>query len=448
MLEKLKNINKGNLLCLELREKLQALATSEDFSLKKGTGKFFCAQNYFFNTNSLFNQFFKKLFEKILLDPFYIVRSEIVFIQNVPRLDYYRESIVEKPNAKIFLNRIQVIFKELINEFNGQEINSKKDFNFFINVYNICLRLGVDRSFLYNFNVSSTDRRLNHRISFIKLITKISFEVSNYDEVYKESLLNLMALAEDLQRDPLLFCSVVNRLVISYSRYYEKDDILESDISGYVNRVLCELNTIAVKTNLELITLSMIYRGIPMSGVFSNNEKRRFLIKAEEILDNFIAVDEIENISKKELKFTLFLTRFKFEHFSGNDILSKKYLSECLELDPENSAIYTELALLSYKNKSYEASKRDFEKAATLGAPNLSMNYYFLGKSLKEMNCIMESKSAFLKSIRYDDWAISPILEIIELSYGDEKRSYIEKVLNSSCLYEQLTEEEKCSLKI
>lgn len=79
------------------------------------------------------------------------------------------------------------------------------------------------------------------------------------------------------------------------------------------------------------------------------------------------------------------------------------------------------------------------------------MSYYFLGESLENQGMSEEALRAYQKCSELDSLAISPLLKMYNYFKSTDlaqSEKIVNKLLTTSILREQLTEEEVCELQL
>ncbi|MDH4467318.1 MAG: hypothetical protein QE271_04600 [Bacteriovoracaceae bacterium] len=363
------------------------------------------------------------------------------FPQRIPRLDFFSELEVnetEEAKKKIQYHRKQ--WKEKIQSHLPS-----------IPLIKIGLRMGLGTELLNVLPVHTEIFESDEKLEILLLRDYAETQVT-YPNVPISSFKNLNSIfQQSLKRsNKYLSAQIACRILVSSVRYFKKNASLE--ILDQID--LCLKEFLNHKEPLDFDTAyrkSVLWRGYAM---FPNI--RREII--EERVDNalryvteLIPSSEIENYLKQELLFTTVLTQAKTAFSFENAQIGHMLLQSLTEIDPHDSVGWSELGLHYFKTSEFEKSFECLQTSVTLGPPGLSLNCYFAGLCQLQLQRGSEMENWMLRSIAYDNTALSPFLDLIKF-YRENSRTkdavrLCKTILQSLDLHEQLTEEELSDIK-
>ena len=438
--------NKRSKLCLDLKESLAVLITEsnlpqDEFKFSEVSCGYagLISENFTLNARYFYiflNSIRSLNFEELILFP-----------QRVPRTGFFNE--LKDVSSNFVSARIECIqsllsnFVEVLIE-QGGIFQSVEQTNQDLNFLKLALRFGIELPTNLKFDIHQLNP--SHRLPVIDIM--INQAVSNDEEIPMGLLKNALDTSESEGR-----ITLINRIIVATSRYDKKFVEENSDfIKSITEELITKLPTIKPINNQVRITLGTLYRGIPMSPFFNKDKTLEYLKLANEILEGINPESELDELVKRENLYTLYLTMSKYYLYQEiNEDMFFKYQNKMIELDPYDSTPFCELGLYCLKQKNFSQAEIYFEKCVLLGPPSLAMSYYYLGESFENQGQTIKALEAYDSCFKYDPEAISPLLKKFEILRSlDSIKAYsiARQILDSTDLYEQLSEDEKCVLKI
>jgi tetratricopeptide (TPR) repeat protein len=377
------------------------------------------------------------------------------FPQRVPRIGFFDELL---DNESSFMrsqfaarqNKLRASLSEFPEIKNIDP--SKKCL--FLNLLNASARMGLLEELARLNYFSQVDQSFRDEWDFLialyVLTFKVSYEISLGDVTDLAALIQLCKAADRSQIiSPLSKAKAYNRLIVVLTRYKGHDfpDALEI----YATKLASILLSIEPKDNFsELMTLSALWRGLPMWNGFDLDFRNQALRKSLELVLRIEPQSETQRVLKNELHLTLVQTLSKWSMSQNQASEAENYHRQMIELDPFDSTATSEYALFLTKQGRHREAFENFRKAAEQGPPGLAMNLYFWGQCAQKLSEQSHAIEAFERSSQVDPFALSPRLELFRLYRAERQieraQDYKASILMNADLAEQLTPEERDEL--
>jgi len=384
-------------------------------------------------------------FAKILQQPLRDYEEYLEFPQRIPKVGFFKELCDLEENS--FQSKFESV--KLMSQAGLSNIKYISSDYYIINSLNFLLRYGccnaVVKSSFDDYEFSCSTRSVEFRYLIANAEIEVSLSSKQEVDIKKlESLVNQI-LNDRLEIDERLTMRILNRFIVVSCRLKVK--LKDNSLIAKVTAVLKKLiDRFECENNYDLIRLSYIYRGIPMSPVFDQKQKSEFLLQSGEMARDVTPKNEIEKILSEENYYTLLQTMSKWYSHLGKLDKAVESLEEMMIIDPFDVTAYTEFGFLLFKQEKYQQAADMFYKGCELGPPGVGMNLYFYAVCFQKQGVEKKALDNFYKNTEIDPAAISPWLAIydIEKANGNAKKAkkIAAHLLGSEILRKQLSEDE------
>lgn len=314
-----------------------------------------------------------------------------------------------------------------------------------LNLININLRLGdeqLDLNWLNSLDFKNIKCSVAKWLRFYVICADINKQIS---DGVKIDLSHLLLLGDDLDEseDANLKIEIAIRYLVTHIRHIGYDQHLLKFSKIILKYLANETN------NLYSVTLkSKAYRALPMLSK-TLQEQINYLNKSLEITDKFKANSDLEQLVLDENKFNIILSKAKtYLHHKGYSNFAKNELIKLIELDPLDSAGYTELGLFHLSMDKKDLALKNLLRALELGPPGEAINAYYIGVLYDDLGNNTKAIAYYQLSAEIDPYSISPLLKMISHSEqnNNNRIKIIDKIYSEPSLKEQLTDDENTYL--
>lgn len=393
-------------------------------------------------SNTLNSKYFSMFFsEKIDL------QKRMYFPQRIPKQDFFNEILrLENKKWSAYFHKKQNALLQYICD----QLNNCTDPLVFKNSINLALRFGLSKRlkiFFSKLNLAEFNQDIESEFSFQILLLQNSLENESYfDSIALENI--LQRTIADSKLNILSKAMILTCAIVWHSRF---KIALKKSLIKLIHVHLESTLALLPKNFIGCLYRSVCLRGLAMSPFISTVAKQSMLEKAEWLAYDLLSEKcESKNLLARENLYTFLQTKVKWSINQKNYCVVEECFAGMTELDPYDSTAYSEYAFYFLKSNKPKLAEKKFSEAVKHGPPGVAMHLYYEAHCCKILNQNKKSTKLLLESIKADDQAVSPYLDLLTTYRQlDEKQKYTEiltKLLTSKKLRSQLTKNEICEM--
>lgn len=362
------------------------------------------------------------------------------FPQRIPRLGFFDE--LEKFETPVCSSAIASYRRTVAKDIESHQPNKS--------LYHMGLRLGLGLAIEASLSsLRSPPNPTTQSIEFalIRDFAETQIKYPNIPQSSLQSTISLLKTSYSLKHS-YLSAKIANRVLVKSARYSGQK--LDSETVELIDNTLKRYFSETKVENATAFSNSVLSRGYAMLPGLSNETMIKRVDDAVNFAHSFQARTSLEGALKKELLFTTLLTLAKTHRRVGAIDLAEKSLVTLTEIDEHEPIAWSELGLHYHFLCDYKKSLVCFKRAIALGPPSLALNSYFAGAAQFKLLNFEEGIKLMIQSIRFDSFALSPRLDLIEhyLSKNQTNNARIlsDEILGTNELVTQLNEKERADL--
>jgi tetratricopeptide (TPR) repeat protein len=395
-------------------------------------------------------RFFDRLFSET--DGFERLGTKpILFPQRVPRTGFFDElKVCEIPAFADQFKEIQTRLIGKLHDFSRRRVLSGEDHDEYLNYLDLAARYGLLTE-VAGLEFGNISPDFADTFQFEKLTYEISLAVSR-DEIpeYEKLFAFLSALNASKYSGTCFKAAVMNRIIVAATRYCKTAD-LKDRLKELASDLLSFLNTFKPESFGEMVSVAMMWRGLPMAPGISREKQFEYLNRSIETIGGLKPADDLQALVRDELELTTRQSLAKFYLADGDIEGGLVQLRKMTELDPLDSTAFSEMGLLYFKDEKHlEEALMAFSIAARLGPPGLALNLFFKGECEKKLGLLNQAVESFHSCAAVDETALSPWLSLHEIHHLngqiEEAAQVRNRILENPDLLSQITEDERKAL--
>lgn len=374
----------------------------------------------------------------------------ILFPQRIPRSGFFNEVYqLETNDFRIEFDKKLAHLKDhlrCIAEVTSISL-SESNIRYYINWANLCLRYGCFKEvqetsgFVCEDIPHELEVKLLHEAARIeyRLSYNLPVTIDNYAVLANQYLLKSSVSV----REKVM---LLNSIVVTYYRH-QKIDPGNTEGFIYAKHLQKQLANLTQNSLIENLLLSVGYRALAMVNEFDKKKQAFFLTMAEMHGERTLPPNDPNQYVVNENLYTCYQSIAKWHEMNGDLSRAEEYLLKMIRIDEYDSTGHSALGFLYLNQNGHQNAADCFKQAMELGPPGAGMNSYYYAKCLEAMGEHESSVNHLLHTLKLDDKAVSPYLDLFEVYKRDNDmtNAYViaQNVINTPDLWEQLEDHEK-----